>query len=395
MKKIFLALAIALLLGFGSQGNAQEVFGYKVTPDVIYGEGKVKQGGKVSIKKLRMDIYTPTNVEKNEALPAVVLVHGGAWHRGGRRFPPYEQFGGVHSMMEGYARLLTPIGYVCFVIDYRLVPDNPIPAMEPDAEGLQNHELILTDEGLDRLSLVRGEMGLPLLTKEDSLVLWNGILAGAEDVKLAVDHVKASANKYGIDPERVALGGHSAGAGNTLNAAYGLQADVAAIFPLSPAVLGFNMEQILESGNFPPMLLMTSQNDLGAVLETTPDLLKSVRKAGITHEFSWVPGFAHFYPTEAVALGSDGVRMSVGQRVAEFLDKYLAKPSPEMSKMAGTDNDFISLTQEEGKELAKERKLKFRVIEIDGQSFPVTMDYRKDRINATIKEGKIVKVNRG
>ena len=169
-------------------------------------------------------------------------------------------------MMEGYAKLLAPLGYVCFVIDYRLVPDDPIPEIDPDADGLQNYELILTDAGLDRLALVRTEMGLPLLTKEDSLVLWNGILAGAEDTKKAVEHVRASAEKYGIDPDRIALGGHSAGAGNTLNAAFGLKAEVAAIFPLSPAVLGFDMKEVLDSPDFPPMLLMTSQNDLGAVL---------------------------------------------------------------------------------------------------------------------------------
>ena len=65
-------------------------------------------------------------------------------------------------MMEGYARLLAPLGYVCFIIEYRLVPDNPVPTMAPDTEGLQDHELILTDAGLDRLALVRTEMNLPL-----------------------------------------------------------------------------------------------------------------------------------------------------------------------------------------------------------------------------------------
>jgi hypothetical protein len=46
-----------------------------------------------------------------------------------------------------------------------------------------------------------------------------------------------------------------------------------------------------------PMLLLTAQNDLSVVLEGIPGLLNSVRNAGVTHEFVWVPGFAHFYPT--------------------------------------------------------------------------------------------------
>jgi acetyl esterase/lipase len=238
-------------------------------------------------------------------------------------YPPYEQFGGVHSMMEDYARMLAPLGYVCFVIEYRLVPDNPVPDIAPDAEGLQKYELILTDAGIERLTLVRSEMGLSLLTKDDSLILWNGILAGAEDVKKAVDHVRNSADKFGVDSDRIALGGHSAGVGNTLNAAFGLKADVAAIFPMSPAVIGFDMTKVVHSQDLPPMLLLTAQNDLGAVLEGIPGLLTSVRKVGVTHEFVWVPGFAHFYPTGAVSLSSDGTRMSVGQRVVKFLKENL------------------------------------------------------------------------
>lgn len=68
---------------------------------------------------------------------------------------------------------------------------------------------------------------------------------------------------------------------------------------------------------------MTSQNDLGAVLETTPGFLVAAKGAGISHSFSWVPGFAHFYPTQAVSLGADGARMSVGERVVKFLEEHL------------------------------------------------------------------------
>jgi len=321
--KYFLIIAILFALTPGSKAEAQEIFGYKLTTDVVYGQGKVKQDGKIVMRDLKMDVYEPVDENSNGLRPAVVLVHGGAWHRGGRRYPPYEHLGGIHSMMEGYARLLAPLGYVCFIIEYRLVPDNPVPTMAPDAEGLQDHKLILTAAAMDRLSLVRSEMNLSLLTTDDSLVVWNGVLAGAEDTNMAVTHVRDSAQKYGIDPERIALGGHSAGAGNTLNAAYGLNAKVAAIFPLSPPVMGFNMQQVIDSPDFPPMLLMLGQNDLGVVLEGAPGLLTTVREAGVPHDFVWVPGFGHFYPTEAVSLGSDGIRKSVGERVSEFLGEHL------------------------------------------------------------------------
>jgi len=324
MKQAMVVLVVLVTMFVAcSQSKAQETAGHKLTTDVVYGEGKIEQNGKVVVRELQMDVYEPDENSIVTSRPGVVLVHGGAWHRGGRQFPPYEQFGGVHSMMEDYAKILAPLGYVCFVIEYRLVPDNPVPEIEPNAEGLQRYEQILTDAGIERLTLVRSEMGLSVLTKDDSLILWNGILAGAEDVKMAIDFVRSSSETFGVDPDRIALGGHSAGAGNTLNAAYGLKADVAAIFPMSPAVIGFDMDEVVDSPDLPPMLLLASQNDLGAVLEGIPGLLKTVQKAGAAHDFVWVPGFAHFYPTGAVSLSSDGTRMSVGQRVVKFLDSHL------------------------------------------------------------------------
>lgn len=322
-KKVILLNACVIMLTFSLSSEAQDAFGYKLTTDVVYGQGKIERDGEVVMRDLKMDVYEPVDGIDVASRPAVVLVHGGAWHRGGRRYPPYEQFGGVHSMMEDYARLLAPLGYVCFVVEYRLVPDNPLPDIAADAKGLQNYKRILTDSAIERLTLVRSEMELSMLTKEDSLILWNGILAGAEDVKKAVDFVRSSVDTFGIDPKRIALGGHSAGAGNTLNAAFGLKADVAAIFPMSPAVIGYDMAQVLDSSNLPPMLLLEGQNDLGVVMETIPELLTAVRDARVTHEYAWVPGFAHFYPTGAVSLGSDGTRMSVGQRVVKFLEKHL------------------------------------------------------------------------
>ncbi|KVP39621.1 hypothetical protein [Burkholderia ubonensis] len=40
---------------------------------------------------------------------------------------------------------------------------------------------------------------------------------------------------------------------------------------------------------------------------------------------------------------------------------------------------------------AKERKLTVRVVSRDKERFPVTMDYRQDRVNLHLKDGKIVK----
>lgn len=70
---------------------------------------------------------------------------------------------------------------------------------------------------------------------------------------------------------------------------------------------------------------------------------------------------------------------------------------PAMAKTGGEakDKDFVGLTKAEADKLAKERSLKSRVVEEDGKMFPVTKDLRPDRVNFTVKDGKIVKVTRG
>jgi hypothetical protein len=54
-----------------------------------------------------------------------------------------------------------------------------------------------------------------------------------------------------------------------------------------------------------------------------------------------------------------------------------------------------------GKTIAKARiaaadeGYEFRVVSVDGQSKPVTMDYRPDRLNATVVDGRVVEVTVG
>lgn len=59
------------------------------------------------------------------------------------------------------------------------------------------------------------------------------------------------------------------------------------------------------------------------------------------------------------------------------------------------DEDMLGLTVEAAEAMAADRGLKFRIISLDGDNRPVTMDYLVDRVNFTVKQGKIVKVNRG
>ncbi len=119
-------------------------------------------------EKLKLDVWQPPgdssqnprkNFDAGEARPAVVVVHGGGWRAGVRgEFPLWNAW-------------LAGKGYVIFDIDYRLSPPPT----------------------------------------------WK---AAPADVRCAVGWVKENAGRYGVDPERVALMGRSAGGHLALLTAY-------------------------------------------------------------------------------------------------------------------------------------------------------------------------------
>lgn len=327
MKKLLLAVCGSLMafVSFAYEIKANEVFGYSLTTDIVYGTGKVTKDGAVVERDLLMDVYTPAGITTNEKFPAVILVHGGAFHRGGLRLPPYREDGAVHSAMQDWARLLTPLGYVCFVIEYRLTPELPVPDMKIGAEGLQPLNEAVTPSGLARTNFARKSMGLTGVSYDDRYILFNGVIAAAEDLNKAVVNIQKSAEEYGVDPDRIAIGGHSAGATTVLNTAYGIRSPVKAAFPLSPAVTGFDFKKTINSPDLPALLIVQSQFDVAAILEGVPQVVSIAKNAGLEYNLAWIPGFGHFYPTGAVSLGDDGVRMSIGERVIQFLDKHLKR----------------------------------------------------------------------
>ena len=325
LRTLFLtALSIVTLLTpYGGQPTANPVFGYEVETDVAFAKGRVVVDGVETERDLLLDVYTPSDSHDGAARPAVILVHGGAFHRGGRRQPPYREAGAVHSRMEDYARLLTPLGYVCFVIEYRLAPELPQTNMQPGSANLLPLDQVIESAAMERTNFARQAMGLAALSDDERIVLWNAAMAGAEDTAKAVEFVRSNARKYGVNPGKIAVGGHSAGGGNVMNVAIGLNAPVAAAFPLSPPASMFNLADVIDQQEPPPMLIVVSQNDVAATLETAPKTIAILRAAGAPAQLVWVPGFAHFYPTGAVTLGDDGTRTSLGERVIEFLDTHL------------------------------------------------------------------------
>ncbi|MCM1356553.1 MAG: glycosyl hydrolase family 28 protein [Staphylococcus sp.] len=99
-------------------------------------------------RDLHVDIFRP---DDNRTYPAVIMIHGGGWNSGDK------------SLQVPLAQQIAAKGYVTIPVEYRLIPEAVYPA-------------------------------------------------GLHDIKTAVRWARANADKYGIDPERIAVSGCSAGA---------------------------------------------------------------------------------------------------------------------------------------------------------------------------------------
>lgn len=133
-----------------------------------YGLGYVSDGsGKALVlRELSFDLLHPKD-DPATARPALVLIHGGGFDGGSRKDEDLVQF----------ADCLASRGYVCVLIDYRLMKDNP-PAPEPYAES----------------------------------AFESAVHAAFVDAKVAMRFVRAHAEDYRVDPDRIAVFGESAGA---------------------------------------------------------------------------------------------------------------------------------------------------------------------------------------
>ena len=143
----------------------------QVESGVVYGSNVGSSGANVV---LDMDVYQPSNDEVTDR-PVVVVAHGGFFLAGSNDGVD------VVPLCEDLARM----GYVAASISYRLGVDN-------------------------------------LFDLETSLQ--EAVLRGVHDAKAAVRFFRKThaeqGNPYGIDPNRIVLGGSSAGAFIALHAAY-------------------------------------------------------------------------------------------------------------------------------------------------------------------------------
>lgn len=126
---------------------------------------------------LKLDVYTPENIKKNDSLPVVLWMHGGGFAGGSRANPDEVKF----------MKYLTENGYIGISISYRLL-----------LKGSK------TGSGCD----------CPKTFKLD--VFRQAAIDYLDAAKYIVEHKR----KLQIDPTKIIAGGSSAGAEGVLNAVY-------------------------------------------------------------------------------------------------------------------------------------------------------------------------------
>jgi carboxylesterase type B len=217
----------------------------ELTSDVTYGHAVDQEGETVS---LELDVYEPAG-DDAEARPLIVWVHGGSFAFGNKTSPE------IVDEAQAFARK----GYVNASIEYRL-----------------------------------SEKGCTSVTAECLIAIGQA----REDAQAAVRFLREHAADYGIDPERVAIAGTSAGAITALGVGFitdDEEAQVDAAVSLSGAVI---FTGSVDEGDAASLLFHGTADNL-VPYAWAQDTLEAAQAAGvISYLVTWegqghVPYVAH------------------------------------------------------------------------------------------------------
>lgn len=259
--------------------------------DIVFARARIgynKGEGPMQFVSLKLDAYLPA-VPAFTPAPALVLAHGGAFHRGSKGD---DTGAGPNTTIAEYCRRFAALGWPSFSVQYRLAQADPQPSRQP----------VLTQPDqvpMSRVSVVRAEMGLPPIGPRDMAQCME---AAFDDVTEAVRFVKTHHGDFGIDPGRIVLGGFSAGGRAATYAAYGKRIGVAGVVSISGPLLPADATAYLARGHersWPPLLMISGERDLDYVCSFVPEVERQFRAAGRQVEWARVPGGTHFYPCDS------------------------------------------------------------------------------------------------
>jgi acetyl esterase/lipase len=270
-----LAFAVAVLALLPAAGRAS----------VQYGTGQTAAGP----VPLRLDVYQPHGQTKRPR-PVVVLIHGGGFRTQSRTA------GGIVRIARG----LADEGIVAVSIDYRLMPQSPIPSAR-----------------------VR-----PLLDALPDIPIRAAVVAAADDTLTALRFLRAHARQLRIDPDRLGLIGASAGAITADQVAYALDdlgiavpriRFVGSLWGGIPDVLG---AQGLRRGEA-PLFSVHGDADPTVPVAWEDALQARARAQGVRAVYDRVPGGAHGYGGTQFFTRDTGRGLTAYERLLAFAEQHL------------------------------------------------------------------------
>lgn len=302
-----------LMLNTSSRPFLEPRYDVCVTRDVVYGQASVGYSCAAwRTRPMRFDVYEPMDADgagRAVRRPALLLAFGGAFHRGSKEDDTVDENGHCNTPVAQYCRAFARRGYVAFSVEYRLVPEDPVPGDTPVVGS--------PDEiPRSRVDHVRRLLGLPPATPD---MLWRGIEAASDDLAMAFDFVCANATRWDIAQQRIALGGFSAGARTALNVAYGERRPAAAVIALSGYMARNDLVRHVNGQRRPPAMLVTGEYDLDYVRDNRPIIERHFASVGIPCAAYQIAGATHFYSAASPVVDADGTTTSLEEAIAEFL----------------------------------------------------------------------------
>lgn len=274
-KSIISVAVLFLCLNWATAGElyVDPIFETTETYDIEYGKSLTGDG----INKPRyLDIYQPVGVGvPTNNKPAIVMMHGGYFYEGDKR----EDDGPVAGV---YAKKFAERGYVAVSINYRLLLEDN----KPTSLGAP---LVLAKEKFPEwMDEKLPEWGV---TEQDYC---NEIAAATEDLAMAINWLRAHASTYGIDPNRIASGGYSAGAVSSLmlgaKAVDGARAQIGVVFSIAGGLFG--MESSIDSSS-PNVFVLHGTEDHVVPFVEIETLKTALEAAGLEFKSHIVAGGTH------------------------------------------------------------------------------------------------------
>ena len=247
--------------------------------------------------ELKMDVYYPS--ENNGRFPVAMYVHGGGWHKG-------DKGGGA-----GAADLpqLQEAGFLVVAVNYRLAPEYLFPAMIEDVKCAVRSLRAHADEyNLDpnRIGVWGGSAGGHLVA-----------LLGTTDESAGFDvgeyleyssRVQAVVDMFG-PADFTAVPEVSEGASSTVNEAF-RDFDLALASPVTYVTV-----------DDPPFLILHGEKDTLVPIEQSEILLATLQKAGVPAELVRVKNAGHSF--KPVGGEISPTRPELSQMILNFFEETL------------------------------------------------------------------------